>query len=46
MDYIRKAREEVKNIRKRYDAIMTSSSTILADNPTMAHRKKLSLTEN
>lgn len=38
-----KAREEVKNIRKRYDAIMTSSSTILADNPTMAHRKKIIL---
>ena len=29
------AREEVRNIRKRYDAILTSSSTILADNPTM-----------
>lgn len=38
-----KAREEVKKIRNRYDAIMTSSSTILADNPTMAHRKKIIL---
>ena len=37
------AREEVKNIRNRYDAIMTSSATILADNPTMAHRKKIIL---
>lgn len=34
------AREEVKKIRNRYDAIMTSSTTILADNPTMLHRKK------
>lgn len=38
-----KAREEVKKIRNRYDAIMTSSSTILADNPTMLHRKKIIL---
>lgn len=38
-----KARDEVKKIRNRYDAIMTSSSTIIADNPTMAHRKKLIL---
>ena len=38
-----KAREEVKNIRKRYDAILTTSSTILADNPTMEHKKKLVL---
>ncbi len=37
------AREEVKKIRARYDAIMTSSATILADNPTMAHRKKIIL---
>ena len=38
-----KARDEVKRIRKRYDAIMTSSSTIIADNPTMLHRKKIIL---
>lgn len=38
-----KARDEVKKIRNRYDAIMTSSSTIIADNPTMAHRKKIIL---
>ncbi len=38
-----KSREEVKKIRNRYDAILTTSSTILADNPTMAHQKKLIL---
>ena len=37
------AREEVSNIRKRYDAILTSSSTILADNPTMEHKCKVIL---
>lgn len=37
------AREKVKEIRKCYDAIMTTSSTILADNPTMLHRKKIIL---
>jgi len=37
------ARAEVKNIRKRYDAILTSSSTVIADNPTMEHRKKIIL---
>lgn len=37
------AREEVKKIRSQYDAIMTSSSTILEDNPTMLHRKKIVL---
>lgn len=35
------ARDEVKNIRKRYDAILTSSGTVIADNPTMAHKKKI-----
>lgn len=38
-----KARNEVKNIRKRYDAIMTTSATILADNPSMIHNKKIIL---
>lgn len=33
-----KARDEVKNIRNRYDALMTSSSTVIADNPSMLHR--------
>ncbi len=37
------ARAEVKKIRNRYDAIMTTSSTILADNPTMEHHKKIIL---
>ena len=37
------ARREVKNIRNRYDAILTSSTTVLADNPTMEHRKKVVL---
>lgn len=40
------ARNEVKNIRKQYDAILTSSSTILADNPTMEHKKKIILDRN
>lgn len=38
-----KARDQVKIIRNRYDAIMTSSSTIIADNPVMLHRKKIIL---
>lgn len=38
-----KARTEVKNIRKKYDAILTSSSTIIADNPEMKHNKKIIL---
>lgn len=38
-----KAREEVKNIRKMYDAILTSSATVIADNPTMEHNKKIIL---
>ena len=37
------ARTEVKKIRNRYDAILTSSTTVIADNPTMAHRKKIVL---
>ncbi len=37
------ARAEVKNIREKYDAIMTSSSTVIADNPTMEHSKKIVL---
>ncbi len=37
------ARAEVKNIRNRYDAILTSSSTIIADDPTMQHRNKIVL---
>lgn len=40
------ARNEVRNIRKVYDAILTSSSTILADNPTMEHKCKIVLDRN
>lgn len=38
-----KARKEVYKLRKKYDAILTSSSTIIADNPTMKHQKKIIL---
>lgn len=41
-----KAREEVRRIRKKYDAILTSSSTIIADNPTMEHKNKIILDRN
>ena len=34
-------RNEVKNIRNRYDAILTTSSTIFTDNPSMIHKKKI-----
>lgn len=37
------ARNEVRRIRNRYDAIMTSSSTVIKDNPEMIHRKKIIL---
>jgi len=33
-----KAREEVQRIRNRYDAILTTSSTVLKDNPSMTCR--------
>lgn len=33
-----KARYEVQKIRKRYDAILTTSSTVLKDNPSMTCR--------
>lgn len=38
-----KSRNEVKKIRKYYDAILTSSSTIIADNPSMLHKNKIIL---
>ncbi len=37
------ARSEVKFIRKGYDAILTSSTTVIADNPTMEHKNKIIL---
>ncbi len=40
------ARNEVKNIRNKYDAILTSSSTIIADNPKMVHKNKIILDRN
>ncbi len=38
-----KARKEVYKIRKHYDAILTTASTVIADNPTMLHDKKIIL---
>lgn len=35
-----KARDEVQKIRNRYDAILTTSSTIIKDNPSMTCRMK------
>lgn len=35
-----KARKEVQKIRNRYDAIMTTSSTVIKDNPSMTCRMK------
>lgn len=37
------ARYEVKNIRSKYDAILTSSATVIADNPNMLHNQKIIL---
>ena len=38
-----KARNEVRYIRNRYDAILTSSKTVIADNPEMLAKKKVIL---
>ena len=38
-----KARKYSKNLRKKYDAILTTSSTIIADNPEMISDKKIIL---
>lgn len=40
------ARNEVKKLRQKYDAILTSSSTVITDNPTMAHHTKIILDRN
>jgi len=37
------ARNEVKKIRSKYDAILTSSTTVIADNPSMEHNLKIIL---
>lgn len=41
-----KAREYAKNLRRRHDAILTSSSTVLTDNPCMMHDIKIILDRN
>lgn len=40
------ARDEVYKIRKDFDCIMTSSNTIIADNPSMVHKFKCILDKN
>lgn len=40
------ARKEVYNMRKEFDCIMTSSNTVIADNPKMEHRSKCILDKN
>ncbi len=40
------ARELARKFRQEYDAIMTTSSTVLADNPQMLHRNKIILDRN
>lgn len=40
------ARTEVYNMRKEFDCIMTSSNTVIADNPKMEHRFKCILDTN
>lgn len=37
------ARKRARELRKYYDAILTSSSTVLADNPEMKHKTKIIL---
>lgn len=37
------ARNEVKKIRNRYDTILTTSTTIITDNPSMEHKVKIIL---
>ena len=36
-----KARDYARKLRRKYDCILTSSSTVLADNPQMKHDKKI-----
>ena len=40
------ARDEVYKLRKEFDCIMTTSKTIIADNPTMEHNFKCILDKN
>lgn len=41
-----RARLEVRKIREKYDAILTSSVTVNSDNPIMKHSKKIILDRN
>ena len=41
-----KSRAEVYKIRKKFDCIMTSSNTVIADNPEMKHKIKCILDKN
>lgn len=41
-----KARAEVYKMRKKFDCILTSSNTVLADNPSMEHKFKCILDKN
>lgn len=40
------SRKYSKKLRKRYDAILTSSKTVITDNPQMMHKKKIILDRN
>ena len=40
------ARKEVYKMRKEFDCIMTSSNTVIADNPSMEHKFKCILDKN
>lgn len=41
-----KSRNYARNLRTYYDAILTSSNTVIADNPTMKHKTKIILDRN
>ena len=41
-----KARNYARKLRTYYDAILTSSNTVIADNPTMKHKTKIILDRN
>lgn len=41
-----KARKTAHKLRTYYDAILTSSSTVIADNPKMRHKKKIIIDRN
>lgn len=42
----KEARKEVYKMRKNFDCIMTSSNTVIADNPAMEHKSKCILDKN